>query len=80
MCYKNFAQFHTTLAGLREWHLTPASSTWVQSAVLLSYEQVDNEVSVPVHATSSKLIGPMPWPYVPPLKATSPGLTTDHHI
>ena len=27
---------------------------------------------MPLHATSSKFIGPMPWPYVPPLWAEIP--------
>ena len=52
------------------WHLTPASSLWLQPA-FETYEQSNKLDSVPIHPTLSRYISPIPAPKWALEKATA---------
>lgn len=59
------------LAVLRAWHLTPASSRWMQLCVGLK-GQLMSLLSVPTHCTSSSKMGSVPCPKKERLVAIAP--------
>lgn len=60
--------------------ITPASSEWLQSLTpQLLILQLDKEISLPVHSTSSNHMGPVPSPYDAPEMA-SPYLEHPYNV
>ena len=53
------------------WQRTPASSKWIQLSIAV-YVQSTSRLSDPVHRTSSRWMGPLPWPKKEKLKAVAP--------
>ena len=57
---------------ITDWHVTPASSLWLQSRVWEEYVQLVSLDSVPRHPTLSNSIGIVPWPKKAPVRAMEP--------